>query len=286
MQLEGTLDQQDGHSASATSPTSSAPALLVRSIQASERLLLGLLGVALVLVVWELSVPSVIRPVQLSSPSRILQAAIETIPTAAFRNDIATSGEEFILGFAIAAVLGIPLGIAAGWYRTLNYALDPWLNAFNATSRIAFIPLFAIWLGIGLTSKVAIVFLSAFFPVILNTMAGVKTADLRFIRAARCFGAGDLRLLISVILPNSVPLIITGLRQGISRGLVGVVASELFGADAGLGFALTKAGDQLRTADLMLGIFVFALLGLISTEILRRVEQHFQKWRPAAHTTR
>ncbi len=250
---------------------------------AQERLLLGVLGVAIVLIAWELSVPGLLRPVQLSSPSRIAAVAVERVPSSGFLVDLTTSGTEFVLGFGLAALVALPLGIAAGWYRTLEYALDPWFNAFNATSRIAFLPLFAVWLGFGLNSKVAIVFLSAFFPVVINTMSGVRTADLRFIRAARCFGAGDRRLLWTVIVPNSVPLMITGIRQGLSRGLVGVVAAELFGANAGLGFALTKAGDQLRTADLMFGVLVFALFGLLFSEGLRRLERRFDIWRPRVH---
>ncbi len=250
--------------------------------RANERFLFGMIGVVVVLVIWEASVPSLVRPVQLSSPSRIFEAALRIVPSEGFARDAAASLTEFGLGFGLAALVALPLGIAAGWYRTLEFALEPWLNAFNATSRIAFIPLFAIWLGIGLSSKVAIVFLSAFFPIILNTMAAVRTADLRFIRAARCFGAGDLRLMWTVILPNSVPMMISGLRQGVSRGLVGVIAAELFGASMGLGFALSKAGDQLRTADLMFGVFTFALFGLLSTEVLRRVERRFESWRPAA----
>jgi len=109
----------------------------------------------------------------------------------------------------------------------------------------------------------------------------VKTTDIRFLRVGQCFGAGEPRLLRTIVLPNALPMVISGLRQGMSRGLVGVVAAELFGANVGLGFALSKAGDQLRTADLMLGIATFAFFGVLFTAALRRVERRFEAWRPS-----
>lgn len=256
------------------------PSAWLRWYRANERLLLGIVGVVVVLIAWELAVPSLMRPVQFSSPSRIFAAAGRNLTSERYYADVTASATEFALGFGLATVLGLPLGILAGWYRGVDAALSPWINAMNATSRIAFLPLLIIWLGIGLTSKVTLVFLSAFFPLILNTMAGVKTTDRRFVRAARCFGANDLRLLWTVVLPNSTPMVIAGLRQAGSRALVGVVAAELFGVDVGLGAALTKAGDQLRTADLMFGVLTFSVFGVVFTEVVRRVEKHFASWRP------
>lgn len=270
-----------GQDAADQAPPETPAPRWVRAYQRNERLLLGVVGVAIVLAIWELSVPALMRPVQLSSPSRIFEAGVRNVSSPRFYSDLAASGTEFALGFAIAAALGVPLGILAGWYRGLEAALGPWVNGINATSRIAFLPLLIIWLGLGLTSKVVLVFLSAFFPLILNTMAGVKTTDMRFIRAARCFGAGERRLLWTVILPNATPMVIGGLRQAGSRALVGVVAAELFGADVGLGAMLSKAGDQLRTADLMFGVLTFSVFGLLFTEVLRRFERHFEAWRPA-----
>jgi NitT/TauT family transport system permease protein len=168
-----------------------------------------------------------------------------------------------------------------GWYRRVAYVLDPFVNAFYATPRVALLPLVVIWVGIGIWSKIAIVFLGAVFPVLLSTYSGVRTTDARLLRAARSFGADDLQIFRTLILPGSVPFIVTGLRLGVGRALIGVVVGELYAATAGIGFLISVAGNSFQTDKVFVGVLLIALVGIVSMELLGRLERRFERWRPA-----
>ena len=141
--------------------------------------------------------------------------------------------EEFFSGFALAIVVGVPLGILMGWYSRVNAMLEPFVSALYATPRIALLPLVVIWFGIGIASKVAIVFLGAIFPILVNTITGVRTIEADFIKVARSFGASDRQMFLTVVLPSAVPMLLTGLRLGLGHALVGIVVGEMYGATAG-----------------------------------------------------
>jgi NitT/TauT family transport system permease protein len=190
------------------------------------------------------------------------------------------SGTEFFAGFALAVVVGVPLGILMGWYSRLNAVLEPFVSALYATPRIALLPLVVIWFGIGLGSKVAIVFLGAIFPILVNTITGVRTIDADFIKVARSYGATDRQMFLTVALPSSVPLLLTGLRLGLGHALVGIVVGEMYGATQGLGYLIAVAGARFQTDKVMVGILLIASLGIALTELLRAIERRFERWRP------
>ncbi len=248
---------------------------------ANQRLLVGVLSVGGVLLIWELAVRlGWIDEFFFSSPLLIAARFYDLFRTGEILPHLGTSLEEFVVGFLTAVVVGIPMGILAGWYRRLDYLIDPWVTAIYSTPRITLIPLIVIWVGIGLWSKVIAVFLGAIFPILLTTLAGVRSTDTRLISAARCFGAGDLRLLTTVVLPGSLHAILTGLRLGVGRGMVGIVAGEFFAANAGLGYLLLRAGQTLDTSLFFTAVLLLIAIGLILMEALRVVEKHFEKWRP------
>src|SRR5262249_29754887 len=161
--------------------------------------------------------------------------------------DLAVSGEEFVLGYGLAILIGVPLGILMGWYSRLNAVLDPFVNALYATPRIALMPLIIIWFGIDLPAKIAIIFLSTVFPILVNTITGVRTMERDFVKVARSFGASDGQLFWTVALPSSVPNLLTGLRLGLGHALIGIVVGEMYGASAGIGFMMTIAGNTSQT---------------------------------------
>ena len=133
-------------------------------------------------------------------------------------NDLYVSGIEFFWGYFLSIIFAIPFGIAIGWYKKFAYVCDPFVNAMNATPRVALLPLVIIWLGIGILSKVGIIFLGAVFPLLINTRDGVKTTPANLLTAARSFGASEWQIFKSVVLPSTVPFILTGLRlSGRSR---------------------------------------------------------------------
>ncbi len=247
-----------------------------------ERALLGTLSVVVALAAWEAAGRlRLVDPLFISAPSRIVAAGIELFASGGLWNDLRVSGIEFLAGFALSVLVGIPLGLVMGWYRRVAYVLDPFVNAFYATPRVALLPLVVIWVGIGIWSKIAIVFLGAVFPVLLSTYSGVRTTDARLLRAARSFGADDLQIFRTLILPGSVPFIVTGLRLGVGRALIGVVVGELYAATAGIGFLISVAGNSFQTDKVFVGVLLIALVGIVSMELLGRLERRFERWRPA-----
>lgn len=251
-------------------------------ISINERLLFGLVGFVIVLPLWEAVVQlELVKRVTLSSPSLILETAVEDLITQrTLWPHIAQSSQQFVLGLGIALVTGVPLGLALGLFRRLNYFLDPWLSALYATPTIAFVPLIVLVLGLGLASKIFIVWLEAIFVIVVSTMAGVHAAEARYLDLARSFRASPWLKFRSVILPSSLPFILTAVRLGTTRGVVGVVVAEFFAANAGIGFYINFSGTILRTDRVMLGVIMLGLLGLLMGETVRRLERRYEKWRP------
>jgi len=247
-----------------------------------EKKILGTVSVVLFLGVWELvgNVYQWINPLFMSAPSLILKAAIELFRSGEIWNDLYVSGVEFFWGFILSVVVGIPFGIAVGWYKRAAYIFDPFVNAMNATPRVALLPLIIIWLGIGILSKVGIIFLGSVFPLMINTRDGVKTTPVNLLNAAKSFGASQWQIFGSVVLPSTLPFILTGLRLAVGRALIGVFVGELYAATAGIGFMVTVAGATFQTDKVFVGISIFIIVGLVGTNALDRVERRFDKWRP------
>jgi NitT/TauT family transport system permease protein len=248
----------------------------------SERLVFGLLGFLIVLPLWELVVHfELVKRVTISSPSLIFEAALKDLaPGGVLWPHLGRSSQQFVLGLGLALLTGVPLGLALGLFRRLNYLLDPWLSAIYATPTIALVPLIVLVLGLGLESKVFIVWLEAIFVIVVSTMAGVHAAEARYLDLARSFGASRWLTFRSVILPSSLPFILTAFRLGTTRGVVGVVVAEFFSANAGIGFFINFSGTTLRTDRVMLGVIILGIIGMILGEAVRRLERRYEKWRP------
>ena len=247
-----------------------------------EKKILGTIAVVLFLVVWELvgNVYQLINPMFMSAPSLIAKAGVELFRSGEIWNDLYVSGVEFAWGFALSVVVGIPFGIGIGWYKKMAYIFDPFINAMNATPRVALLPLIIIWLGIGILSKIGIIFIGAVFPLMINTRDGVKTTPITLVDAARSFGASQWQIFKSVVVPSTVPFVLTGLRLAVGRSLIGVFVGELYAATAGIGFMITVAGATFQTDKVFVGILIFIITGLIATDILDRIERRFDEWRP------
>lgn len=251
---------------------------------ASEQRVIGTIAVVLVLVIWEIAALARVRPALiLPGPTDVISAFKTLFSTSQIWTDLGTSGEELLVGLLIGTVVGLPLGLLIGWYKKVAYALNPFVNFLYATPRIALTPLLIIWLGIGSSSKIAIVFLMAVFPILINTAQGVQGLDQGAVRVARSLGATDLQLFRTVALPSTVPFIASGLRLAVGQALIGVFVAELSGAQNGVGLMMSTAGQQFQTSKVFAGLFIFAFAGVALTSLLRRVERHFAAWRPAAH---
>lgn len=245
-----------------------------------RRTLLSLASVAIFLALWEL-LPALglVKPLFTSSPSRIT-AAFVTLAQGRLWNDLRVSGIEFAAGMGLAVVVGIPFGVLLGWSGRFNAIFGPFVSALYAVPRVALMPLLILWLGIGIYSKIAIVFLGAVFPIIVNTMSSVRALDETLVRCARSFGANDRQILITIALPSAVPFILAGLRLGVGRGLVGVVVGELIAAQAGIGHMMNIAGATFQTDKVFVGVMILALFGWGLTGLLEALERRFDSWRP------
>jgi NitT/TauT family transport system permease protein len=247
----------------------------------NEAVILGGIAVILVLSAWEFAWSrGMIRPLFFSAPSAIARGFYDGFTNGKLLDDILYSGKNFALGLALAIFGGVIAGVLIGWYERLRLFLDPFLNALYATPRVAMMPLIIIWFGTGVQSKVFIVFLSAFFPILVNTVAGVRTLDRDLLRAARAFCASDWQIFKTLAVPGSVPFILTGVRQGVALGLIGVVVGEMFGGSEGVGFLIAYGGQTFQTDTVFVGVVIVAFSGMLLTWLAERLERRFSRWRP------
>src|SRR6202451_1679476 len=224
----------------AATPPESRPAESVATAERGSalhpRYFAGILWVAAWLGVWDLISRFVVdNALFLAAPSQIAVAIYNLAVTGQLWHHVGVSAAEFALGYVIACVLGIAHGLAMASSATMKRALQPWVSGLYATPTIALAPLFILWFGIGIWSKVIVVITLVLFPVAINTEAGLRTTSERLIEMLRSFGATPRQIFFKVSLPSAVPFILAGLKLGIGRGLIGVVVAELFGSRAGLG---------------------------------------------------
>ena len=231
------------------------------------------------LAVWELlSDLKWVDPFFISSPVRIIRSA-EWLFTHGLWTDIRVSLTEFFWGMGLAIFFGVVMGWALGWYRTLSVVVEPFITMMNAAPRVALLPLLILWLGIGVESKIAAVFMGAFFPIVFTVMQGVRTIDKGLFELSRSFGANDLQVFTTLAVPSSVPYIMTGLHIAVGRGLVGVVIGELLAAQAGVGYMMSRASASFQTDKVFVGLVLLTGFGYVLSEILKSIDKYFESWR-------
>ena len=263
-----------------------------------ERAVLGVVAVAIFITFWEgltrgwwadLLAPLIgasaarwrINPIFLSSPSAIAAAFYRVFfVTGEIWNDLRVSGLEYVLGFVLAVVVGIPLGLTAGWYRRFHYAVEPFLSALNATPQVAFLPLIVVWVGTDLAAKVLIIFLLAVLPIAMSAQAAVRTTDARLLTMAKSCGAGQWQLFRTIIVPSAIPYLLAGLRLAVGRAMIGIVVGEIYGSASGIGAMINQAGSRFQTDKVFVGVLTLIAAGMILSEILRRIEARVEIWRP------
>ena len=211
--------------------------------------------------------------------SEIFRAGVELAETGQLWQDTRASMIEFAIGFALASGVGIAIGAVNALSERTRQFIDPWVSALYATPIIALGPLFILWFGLDMTSKVAVIFMTAVFPVIINTQAGLQNTDRNLLEAVRSFGASKWQIFLKVRMPSSLPFIIAGERLAVARALVGVVVAELFGAREGLGHLIFVSSQTFNTADLFVGVFILAGSGIVAVQGLKWLEERLAPWR-------
>jgi NitT/TauT family transport system permease protein len=265
------------------SPPESRPAEPAASPQVAglfrPQYLAGILSVAGGLALWELISRFLVdNALFLAAPSQIAVAIYTLAVTGQLWHHVGVSAAEFALGYVIAAILGIALGLAMASSATMKRALQPWVSGLYATPTIALAPLFILWFGIGIWSKVIVVITLVLFPVAINTEAGLRTTSERLIEMLRSFGATPRQIFFKVSLPSAVPFILAGLKLGIGRGLIGVVVAELFGSRAGLGRLISQSADAFNMPELFAGVVVLAVAGIVMTAGFGWLEKRLVPW--------
>ncbi|MEU4316661.1 ABC transporter permease [Nocardia sp. NPDC024068] len=213
--------------------------------------------------------------------TEVAQTFFELVGNGQLWEHVSTSLSRALTGFVIAAAFAVPLGVAIAWYRPVADFLNPVLELFRNTAALALLPVFVLILGIGETSKVAVVIYACTFPTLLNTISGVRTVDPLLIKSARSLGFSQIALVYKVVLPAAVPTIFTGLRMAAASSILVLIAAEMVGAKAGLGYLITAAQLNFQIPDMYAGIIAIALVGLVFNAVLVGVERRLSRWRVA-----
>lgn len=243
-----------------------------------SRALVSTVAVVLFLVAWEIA-PRVrlVDPFYTSRPSQVLIAAADVLRSGTLAHDAIVSLSEFVIGFALALAIGVPLGLMLGTFPTLRHLLDPPVMAIYATPQLALLPIFVVWLGIGMGSKVAVVFLGACIPIIVNSMAGVRHVDRSLVLAARSFCATRLDLFARVILPAALPAVVIGIRLGLSRAVLAVVVAEMYVSQDGVGNEIMRLGSAFKVDHLLVYVLLVSAFALGTTTAVRMLEERLAR---------
>lgn len=275
-------------------PPSPAPEVADRTAAASRlaglagrgawRVIKPLIAFAVFLTAWEFAPQAgLVDRVFLPPFSTVAQAFADLLTGGEMWTHVEASLSRSLSGFAIALAVAVPLGIAIAWYKPVADLLNPILELFRNTAALALLPVFVLILGIGETSKVALVVYASTFPILLNTITGVRTVDPLLVKSAASLGLGPLRLFQKVILPAAIPSIFTGLRMAAASSILVLLAAEMVGARAGLGYLITAAQQNFQIPDMYAGILAISLLGLSFNGLLVALERRFSRWRADAN---
>lgn len=256
------------------------PYSIQRIYQDHRPLIRATYTILLVFVVWELVGRYLVTSKLVFVPfSAVLSEIANLWAKGELQRHMLVSFTELGLGFIMAAVVGIAIGSLIAVSKTVAEHVDPLINALYATPLIALSPILILVLGIEMASKVAMVFLLAVFPILINTTAGIRSTDDGLIEAARSFGASRVAIFRLVLLPAALPFIVAGLRLGIGRGIVAIFVGELFGAREGIGFLITISAQTFDVAGMFVGVLVLALAGVVSVTLLELIEKRIAPWR-------
>lgn len=236
------------------------------------------------LAIWEiLPTMGIINPAFLPPASKVIVTLIKLISSGALTTHILISLQRAFIGFALAVLVAVPLGILMGWYKLFEKFVDPLIQAFRNTSTLALYPVFILFLGIGEASKIAILFKAAVWPILINTISGVKNVDPLLIKSARSMAVSNIFLFRKVVLPSSIPSVASGIRIGASISLVVLIAAEMIGAKAGLGFLVINYQYNFMIPEMYAAIVTLTVLGLFLNYALVWLEKKATGWKEEVH---
>ena len=240
----------------------------------------SIVSILCLLAIWELICQSgIVSSLFLPAPTAIISALLQMIADGEIGVSLAASLYRILAGFFIGSFVGLAVGLVTGTSALMDKIGTPIVNAIYPIPKIALLPLFILWLGIGELSKVTIIALGVFFPVAMNTYSGVKNVDTLLLKVAASFNASWWMTMKSVVLPNALPMIFAGLRLAAGTSLLLLVAAEMIAAQVGIGALILHYGDLMITDRLMAGVIVLSLLGLVFNLILQFLERKAIPWK-------
>lgn len=237
-------------------------------------------SLVVVLTTWEVA-GGRLDPVLFATPSRIAVAAVAMLASGELWNYLWPSLIVLLNGLALAAVFGIGIGLILARYRALDVAFEMYITFLYATPTVALVPLIVLWAGFESTAKIIILFLFAFFPLVINTYQGVKNVDPKLVEVGKAFRCSERQLWWNIVLPAVLPFIVTGLRLAVGRGLIGMVLADLYTAISGIGYLIVRTASTYRIDKMFVPIVTLGLLGITLTAILRLVEKRVAPWTAA-----
>jgi NitT/TauT family transport system permease protein len=224
-------------------------------------------------------------PLLLTYPTAVVGAAFQLIRTGELLRQLLSSLSTLGVGFGLSVIFGVGFGLVMGRSRIAEAVLDPHMNALYATPQVALIPLFMMWFGLGFMVKAVVVFLFAFFPILINTASGVRNVSNSTIEVGRAYMANERQILLKVVFPAALPFIMAGVRLAVGRAIVGMVVAELFTAITGLGAMLTLYGNLFETAKMFVVIIVLGLLGVGLIRATQALEKRMARWKETERAT-
>jgi sulfonate transport system permease protein len=235
------------------------------------------LSLAVFLALWEWAGAN-IHPVLFTTPSAVAKAAVEMIGSGELWTYLWPSLKVLAIGFSLACVIGIGMGLLLARYEILDVALSVYITFLYSIPSVALVPLIVLWAGFEFKAKVIILFLFAFFPMVINTYQGVKSVDPKLIEVGRAFRCSEYQLWTNIVLPAALPFIVTGLRLAVGRGLIGMVLADLYTAISGIGYLIVRTASTYQVDKMFVPIVTLGLLGVSLTALLRVAEKYVAPW--------
>jgi ABC-type nitrate/sulfonate/bicarbonate transport system permease component len=242
------------------------------------RLSVNVLSIATLAVLWE--VAGRMMDTTLIPPlSKIASAWLRLLMNGKLLENLAVSLWTLAVGFFLAVILGVIIGTLMGRFRPVEHFLDLYINALMSAPMTAFVPLLIMWFGLGVESRIAVVFLFAFFVIVINTMTGVKQVDRIFVEMARSFGAKELEVFFKVVLPAAMPAIMAGVSIGMGRAVKGIVTAEMLLTLTGIGGMIMQYGSAFATDALFAVILTILMVAMIGMKLVKMVDRRLTGWK-------
>jgi sulfonate transport system permease protein len=239
-----------------------------------------LISLAIFLGIWQLAAINV-DPVLFTTPGKVAVAAVDMIRSGELWAGLWPSLLVLVMGLTLAIIFGTLLGLALARFRVLDVGLTVYITFLYSIPSVALVPLIVLWAGYETTAKVIILFLFAFFPMVINTYQGVKAVDPKLLEVGRAFRSSERQLWANIVLPGALPFIVTGIRLAVGRGMIGMVLADLYTAISGIGYLIVRTASTFQVDKMFVPIVTLGLLGVTLTALLRLAEQYVAPWTAA-----